>query len=275
MSIPSRPTFLVEGPASACVLQGQKLGWTQCTPLSTAMGIDRSTLGKVRLSGCQVRDEIDPPDVVGGTTLRQCAAVAEDHGVTVELHVGPTVCTPQYAALQLQAGRGFVLQGNTQPDGRGNVNHAIWVNHSGRGELGAPTSAMVYDPWSKGAAVWSWSDVLAFAAALRPWGEADPRRLGPGKFYAGFFPDTEPHMHPRFGGIDTTPFPRPMTTHAPAGRRVNVRSGPSVTFAIVRTMPRGTAWTAYQETHAQKLDGSTLWFGSHDGDAWIHSSGLR
>lgn len=277
MTIPARPTFQREGPASPCSLSGRDLKWTQCTPLSTAMGIDRSTLGRVVVSGCQVRSEIDPPDTIGGTNLRQCAAVAEAHGVHVELHVGPSVCTPQYAATWLQAGRGFVLQGNTQPDGRGNVNHAIWVNHSGGGKLGAPTSAMVYDPWSSGPAVWPWSKVLAFAAALRPYGESDPRKLGPGKFYAGIFPDTEPHAHLHFGAVRTAPFPDRVTAYnVNAARRISVRARPDLRAPIVATLKVGQTWDAYQVVHnGAPLAGSRVWYGNHDGNGWVHESGLK
>ena len=278
MSVPARPTFQKEGPASPCTLHGKNLSWMNCTPLSTAMGVDRSTLGRVRISGCQVRDEIEPPDYVGGTTLKQCSAVAEKHGVDVEVHVGANVCTPRYAAIQLQAGRGFVLQGNTQPDGRGNVNHAYWVNHAGKGSLGAPTSAMVYDPWSNGPEVWSWSDILAFAAALRVNGEDRPEKLGPGKFYCAIYPDTEPHAHFKHGGVKTNPFPDKTLGHSlVAGKRVRVRTGPGLEFPPVpgRTLKTGDLFLVYQAASSKKpLAGSKVWYGNHDGTEWVHKSGL-
>lgn len=277
MGSPSRPVFQKEGPASPCTLGGRDLKWKNCTPLATAMGIDKSTLGKIRISGCQVRDEIDPPDTIGGTTLTECSAVAERHGVKVEVLVGAKVCTPRYAAIQLQAGRGFVLQGNTQPDGRGNINHAIWVNNTGHGPIGAPNSAMVYDPWSTGPAVWSWSKVLAFAAALRINGEDRPEKLGPGKFYAGIFPDTEPHVHLAHGGFKTNPFPDAVTIHSPVtGRLVNVRRGPGTTFQKVGTKRTGDTWLVYQAATGVAPVGSSskTWYGNHDGNEWIHSSGI-
>jgi hypothetical protein len=188
-----RPAFQVEGPATACVLHGQALGWKNCTPLSGGMALDAATGGRTVVSGCQLRDETG--DYYGGVTLPQVAAAIETHGVHVEVHVGAGVCTPGYAATQLRAGRPLILQGNTLPDGRGNVNHAVEVNGVSGGTLTVPAYADVGDPWSKGFAAWPWWKVLTFAAALHPWGETDPRTLGPGKFYAGILPAPPPTSH--------------------------------------------------------------------------------
>lgn len=276
MSTPSRPVFLKEGPASPCVLHGRNLSWTNCSTLSAAMGIDKSTLGRLRFSGCDVRDATG--DFVGGTSIPQVAAVAAIHGVATEQHVGSKVCTPFYAAYQNALGRGYILQGNTQPSGRGNVNHAIWVNESTGGTPGAPASCLVFDPWSAGPAWWSWAKVKAFAAALHPYGEADPRLLGPGRFYALIFPDTEPHFHSRYGGARSSPFPDRLIAHSPAaGRRVNVRTRPDrINPAdIAGTLATGTAWVAYQVTKSGiALAGSKTWYGDHSGARWIHSSGV-
>jgi hypothetical protein len=273
MSIPSVPTFLIEGPASACIINGHYLGWKNCTTLSFAMGIDKSTLGKVRLSGCQVRDETG--DTIGGTTIEQCAKVALNHGVRVEVHTGPNVCTPAYAATQLQAGRGFSLSGNTSAIGKTNTNHNIWINHCSGGTLGHPAYAAVYDPWSKGVSTWTWAKVLAFAAALRPWGEADSRTLGPGKFYSGIFPDTEPHMHPRFAAVKTTPFPDRAVVNVKAGTKANVRSGPAKTYSVVATLADGAAWVSWQyKANGGTDNGTTGWYGNHDGTRWTHQSNL-
>jgi hypothetical protein len=274
MGQPSQPVFLIEGPASACVINGQALGWKNCTPLSFAMGMYKSTLGRVTMSGCAVRRETG--DVIGGTTIEQCAKVAVAHGVSVEIHTGSRVCSPSYAATQLQAGRGFSLAGNTSAIGKGNVNHNIWINQARGGGIGVPAEAYVYDPWSKGPAWWAWSKVLAFAAALRPWGVTDPRLLGPGKFYCGIFPDTEPHVHLRVGAIRTVPFPDRMVVHSPVvGARINVRSGPGKTYKVLRNPPNGEPWTAFQKVLNGGLDrGSRVWYGNHDNTEWIHESGL-
>jgi hypothetical protein len=187
MTTPYRPHFQIEGPATACVIHDHDLGWQNCTPLSGGMALDASTSGHIVISGCQIRDETG--DDIGGVTLPQVAAVIESHGVHVDVHVGAGVCTPQYAAVQLRARRPIILQGNTLPDGRGNVNHAVEVNDVWGGtRLDTPAYAMVFDPWSTGPAAWPWWKVLTFASALHPWGETDPRTLGPGKFYAGILP---------------------------------------------------------------------------------------
>jgi hypothetical protein len=96
--------------------------------------------------------------------------------------------------LSLQSGQGVSLAGNTAPLGKGNVNHNVWLNECAGGTVGHPTSALVYDPWSAGPAWWSWTQVYAFARALHPYGEADPRTLksmGISGVYCGIFPDTE------------------------------------------------------------------------------------
>ncbi len=189
-----RPVFQKEGPASACVLDGQYLGWKICTSLSFAMGIDKSTHGRVRITGCMVRGEILPRDVTGGTTIEQNAQVADLHGVMVDVRTGSRVASPRLIGLSLQSGRGVSLAGNTMPLGKGNVNHNVWLNECVGGQVGIPSQVYVYDPWSTGPAWWAWSKVFSFARALRPWGEGDPRTLqnmGITGVYAGIFPDTE------------------------------------------------------------------------------------
>jgi hypothetical protein len=211
-----RPVFQKEGPASACVLDGQQLGWKICTSLSFAMGIDKSTRGKVRITGCMVRDEILPRDVTGGTTIEQNAAVADLHGVHVGVHTGSGVASPYLVGLSLQSGHGVSIAGNTLPLGKGNVNHNVWVNECVGGTPGRPTQAYVYDPWSAGPQWWSWSKLFNFARALRPWGEGDPRTLanmGISGVYCGIFPDTE-------GGIWGADVPTNIRAVDPDGRLV-------------------------------------------------------
>lgn len=281
MSQPSLAHFQREGSASPCTLHGHDLKWKNCSVLSGGMGGDKSTLGKIVLSGCQLRDETG--DYLGGTTIPQVAAALAAHGIKTEQHVGGNVCTLWYASYQGASGRGFLLQGNTQPDGRGNVNHAVWVNHPIGGTPGDPDGFWVMDPWSTGPAFWSYAKTKAFALALHPYGEADPRTLkslGINGIYALIFPDTEPHAHLHYGGAKTAPFPDALKTHPPvAGRRVNVRSRPDRLAAgdVVGTLPTGTPWTAFQvTTTGAKPAGSSsrTWYGNHDGNRWIHSSGV-
>ena len=261
------------------------------------MEIDRSTLGRKRPTGCQVRRYTG--DTIGGLTLPQVAKVArEKYGVAIEVRVGSNVCTPDYAAGQLRRGRSFGLQGNTVAllktafrSTTSGVNHFVLVNE-GRGwyktgsGLWRPKEALVYDPAADrrragiadGPDWWPWQVVLNFAANLKPWGDRDERVLGYGKFYAGLGPDTEPHVHLHYtGSVRTSPFPDAMTIKSPTtGRRVNVRKGPSTAYAVVTTLASGTHFAAYQVTRqGQELAGSRVWYGDHNGARWVHSSGIH
>jgi len=279
---PTIPKFLEEGPPHPCVINGHDLKWTQCTVLSTCMLIDRSTLGKTRPDPCNFRRQTG--DSSGGTTLLQNRTVAENvYHVPMEPHTGGNVCTPYYLGYQLFLGRGVVIQGNTSAIGKGNVNHAV-LGNSGQGyqkvgtteQISSPAGLWVFDPWSKGLAWWPWDKVKAFMAALHPWGENDPRTLGPGKAYAMFGPDTEPHVHLFGGAVRTTPFPDQQQVKSPvAGKKVNVRTGPSTDYPVAQTLASGSKWTSFQRTDKGKsLNGDSRWWGNHDGNRWIHNSGL-
>lgn len=290
MTIPSRPKYQQQGPASRCIINGRYFGWLNCTPTSVAMGIDKSTLGKKRPSGCSVREATG--DTAGGTTLPQCAAVAIAQGVKVSVYTGSNVAAPKFIATQLQAGRGVALQGNTsallgttfRSTGTG-VNHAVWVNETRGGVLGLPKEALVYDPaadgrvagWGtadQGPSWWPWSRVLAFAASLRPWGDNDSRLLGAGKMYAGVFPDTEPHAHYKYGGYrPTSPIHQPDRTRI-LGDNTNVHSTPSSSSTTIRKLNTGDLWEGWQYAKGSEFRGSTLWLGNHDGTAWVHSKRL-
>lgn len=209
-----RPAFQKEGPASPCVFHGQDLKWKNCTCLSFAMGIDKSTHGRVKMSGCDVR--VATNDWAGGTTIEQCAAVAGANGVHVEVRTGTNVVSPYYLGVQVQSGRGFSIAGNTQPLGKGNVNHNVWGNEVTGGTLGHPANVYVFDPWSAGPAWWSWSKLISFARALHPWGEQDPRTLanmGINGVYTGIFPDTE-------GSLWGSDVPKDIQAIDPDGRLV-------------------------------------------------------
>jgi hypothetical protein len=255
------------------------------------MGIYKSTMGRVKLSGCQVRRETG--DTFGGTTIEQNAKVAAKHGVVVEVHTGSNVCTPAYLATKVQSGRGATVSGNcsaligTPFRSNGSaVNHTVWLNETRGGTIGKPDFALVYDPaangrtagWGKadqGPSWWPWSLVLKFVASLHPWGDADPRVLGPNKVYAGIFPDTEPHVHLRFSARRTLPFPDRQVIKVPVGQAANVRSGPAKTFDILTTLRPGDPFIAYQYKPNGGLDNGTRgWYGDHDGEHWVHESGL-
>lgn len=291
MTIPSRPNWQPQGPANRCVIAGRQLGWLNCTPTATAMGIEKSKLGANRPSGCNVRAAISPADLVGGTTLPQCAGAAAKFGVTVDVHVGANVASPKWLATQLQAGRGVVLQGNTgvlagsghRSTGTG-VNHAVWVNEVRGGTLGYPNEALVYDPaadgrsasWGKaaqGPQWWPWNLVVAFGRALHPYGESDPRTLRNMDIlglYAGVFPDTEPHVHLHYGATRTTPFPdRVRVDQAALWAHTTPNYG--TTNRVTPRLERDDLFVAYQ--HVKRA--GELWLGNHDGGRWVPASKVR
>jgi hypothetical protein len=295
MTQPMVPVHQFQGPATNCVIRGKALGWLSCTAYSMAMLIDRATLGAKRPSGCDVRWHTG--DIDGGLRLSQVAAVAErEYGVDIEVRVGSNVCSPTYAAGKLRDGHPVLLQGDAiaMVDTRfrttaGSVNHAVLLN-DGRGwhlsgGVWVPSEVRVGDPaaggqrssWGtapKGFQWWPWALVLEFAAKLRPSG--DSRILGPGRWYAGIGPDTEPHAHLAFRGIETTPMPERFLATAPTGRRVNVRSGPSTQHPVVFTIASRHEVLAFQYTPSgEELNGSRRWFGDHSGTLWVHDSGLR
>jgi len=277
MSIPSRPRFQSQDPKDS----GDPLGWSSCTAYAMAMLIERSTLGAQHPSGRDVRK--DTGDKVGGLTLPQVAGVARtEYGCPVEVHTGSSAATPAYALAQLRAGRAFVLQGNAGAlvstpfrSTAGPVNHAVHVN-----ETRADSACLVYDSaangrragYDQGPSWWPWDVVLRFAAALRPWGDADRRVLGPGRLYAGFGADTEPHAHLRYGAHRTAKFPdRTRVAFHDPHRLILVHAKPSLTSHVVRKAAVGDLFVAFQTV---KAEGRT-WYGSHDGTEWMLSTRLE
>lgn len=280
MSIPAKPQrFEKEGPTSPCTLGGVDLKWKNCSCLSCAMGMNKSSYGRIDMSGCAVRSATN--DHSGGTTIPQMQAVCSAHGVATDAHTGGDVASLFYLSYQCHNGRGFCLQGNTEPDGRGNVNHMVWVNNTVGGTAGDPDGFMVWDPWSDGEAYWSYAKLKAFMLALHPYGEGDSRTLksmGVNGGYALVFPDTEPHVHLHYGGHRSSPFPDGLRAKSPtAGHRVNVRTRPDRVVAsdVAGTLADNARWTAYQKTvTGVRLAGSSTWYGNHNGDRWVHSSGV-
>ena len=201
-----RPRMQHQGPDWRCKINGKMLGWVSCTAYSMAMGIDASTLGAKKPTGCEVRKHTN--DLVKGLTLSQVAAVAaETYGVTVKVRTGKHTIAPDKAWEQASLGRGFVLQGNCDAlintkfrSTKGAVNHAVWVNRVRGGTPGHPKEARVFDPaadgrhapWGtadKGPSWWPWETVVAFAANLR---NDSGQKLGSGRMYAGFVPKPAP-----------------------------------------------------------------------------------
>jgi len=301
MSIPAKPIPLHQGPANSCVIGGHALGWLNCTPTSVAMAVTKSTLKAKRADPCTVRRLTG--DTTGGTTLAQCVHAAHvGYRVDASVHVGNNALSPTRFAALLHAGHGTVVQGYTGVlvktkfrSTAGGVNHAIYVN-SGRGwhknSAGhwVPSEVLVYDPAADGRKSWwgtatsspdwwPWSLLKAFASHLHPWGESDKRLLGPGRIYSAVFPDTEPHAHFHYSSARTLPFPDRTRIDVPAGHRANVRARPDRMNRsdIVGHKARGKLFVAYQVAHGATPRGSNsnVWYGSHSGRRWIHSSNLR
>jgi hypothetical protein len=284
MSSPHRPRFKAQLNDPTSTLDG-----LNCTPTSGAMAADRHTLGRVNVYGGQVRAKTG--DTSGGTNLRQvAAALSTGWGVVLDVRTPTSIATFDD---HLHDGRGAILQGASsatrgtryQASETFGGNHAWYVNE-GRGwrlvmGVWVPDEYLVYDPLADGrrtgiAESPFWlprSYLLTFARRLVIYGTT---QLGPGKAYAAFTRDTEPHFHAAHGGKATSPFPDRTRGKAAVGRRVNVRSAPSTTAPIVEYLARGELFTAYQRTDTgQSLSGSRVWYGDHDGKRWVHSSGLN
>ena len=72
---------LVRTGASLCTLCGGKvMNGLNCTTCSMAMWLYRATQGRVKTTGCHVRDLTN--DCTGGTNLRQMTLIADHYGVT-------------------------------------------------------------------------------------------------------------------------------------------------------------------------------------------------
>lgn len=273
-----RPHWQPQGPDSRCIYHGQQLGWENCTPTSSAMLVERATLGKQRPTGCAVRQGVEPDDYIGGTTINQCAQSLSAHwGVHLETHVGSGVVRTSYAARQIRAGRPALIQGNAAAmldsdfqSTAGAVNHCVFVNEVQGGTLDEPASALVYDPaadghkpgYDQGPSWWPWWMVKRFGAALQPNYPASKAVLGSGWFYCAFGPDTEPHVILRPGAVKSKPFPD-RTRAKYTG--VVIHSSPS--GPATGKLAEGQLFTAYQYfTHPTT---KRVWLGDQDNRQWV------
>jgi len=205
------------------------------------------------------------------------------------VRVGANTCTPRYGGHQLKAGRGIALQGSTgallgTPFRSTNspVNHCVWLNEGRGWDDDYPEEVLVYDPAADGRRPgiayspdwWPWATVLKFAAYLEPTGEGTGR-LGSGRWYAAIGAATEPHAHFKFNGVKTKPFPDRTRANVPKGRTVRVHSSPTKGEAsTIDHLADGDLFTAYQRATGDAYQGSTLWYGNHDGTQWVHSHWL-
>jgi len=283
---PYRPShFQPQNPT----LSGCAAGWRCCTTFSFAMAGSQGSRHSVELTGCQVFHSTG--DTSGGITLDECVPIMRQHGVSVDTYHGDI--STYGVAVNLQSGRAAAAQGNTKPllstshrSTGGPINHCVVFAGTHGGTVGHPDTVDVYDPaadgrhvaWgtaAQGPQTWPWALALAFMAALRPWGDGDPRTLGPGRAYVALFPDTEPHYHSLHGGVPTSPFPDTLRGRSGASLPARrIRPGPGTQYAPIGTLQPGQVFSAYQWMNGVEVDGRIRWYGSHDGDQWIAAAGI-
>lgn len=283
----NRPAFQAQGPDTNCVINGHALGWDSCTAYSTAMGVDGHSGGHYRPSGCTIRRHVG--DTTGGLTLPQVAkAVRELYAIDIHCYTGSQVIEPERLAAFIRAGRRSVVQGNAVAmvgspfqSTSGAVNHAVFVNEVRGGSIDRPAEALVYDPAAdgrkrgyhvdQGPSWWPWTQVLEFCAKLQPSGSGP--QLGPGKVYAGVFPDSEPHVKLVPGGRRSAPFPdRARANEKAVWIHTNRKKG---TKSRKYGVANGTLLVFYQYAPGDSHDGSNLWGGNDDGTEWVHLANCR
>ena len=275
MTVPDRPRFVKQ-------LDGSRYAGLNCTCAAAAMAVDRHTIGRIQTTGAYVRALTG--DTSGGTTLAQVdAALNRRWGVDLDVEYGLAFAT---FIDRLKAGQGAILQGweavtrgtKWQASETFGGNHAWFVN-----QYNSERGLLVYDPladgrrsgiakspfWIPMAVVREWAGKLDISDPAEPY-----RALGLGRVYAAFTKDTEPHVHLRYGGRRTTPFPDHVVSNGSAGY---VRSAPRTDAEYkIRRLKQGETLTMYQVTDSgDSFNGSRRWYGGHDGTSWVHASRLN
>lgn len=295
MGSPHRPRFVkqLDGlyPTFGGVKSRQSFDGYDCGCASAAMAGDRGTLGKTRVSATRIRELTGDRD--GGTNLTQQSAALMKLGITLTVTRGAPIKDLDDALFH---GRGASVSGSSvgtygtrwsaSPTFKGNHQWFINQGHQWHGSEDSRWAEeyLIYDPLGDGrrsgivqSPFWlPRAYLLKFLANL----VLDPRsgrELGPGRAYMGLTRDTEPHAHLHYGGHRLTdPFPDHMTAYnANPSRRINVRTAPDTSARITSTLPVGGGFLAYQSASGDEVSGSRTWYGNHDGNRWIHSSGLK
>jgi len=262
-------------------LDGSRYAGLNCTAAAGAMALDRETLGKKTSTGAIIRNWTG--DTVGGLRQQQVAdAIERAYGV--ELDVRTNIPTADALAL-LDKGHGMMLAGasaatiNTKWRASETFkgNHQWFVNE--RRKVTGGYEHLVFDPLADGrrtgiadSPFWMpEAIVLDFAKRLNVSATPDQNYvpLGPGRFYAVFTHDTEPHLTLRYGASAITPVIK--VVKVPTGQQANVRSGPGTEYKVINRAPNGSRFRACQvKTNGQLLAGSRKWFGNIDGTRWLH-----
>ncbi len=256
-----RPLFRPQWPDPTTTLD-----WKNCTMASGAMALDFHTQGKVQKWGGELRTLSG--DTVGGTGIPELAKAWSKLGYTLIDRRGHTWAD---VMTDLRAGRGVVLQGDYDVltgtntcQGTFDGDHAIYLNPQLYGS-GSVMEIAVGDPLCGAFKTISVGVLKAYAEKLgrAQYGYSNPQKIFFGSTRA--WPD--PAVNLWTGAVRTVPFPDRTRADCAAGRRVNVRTGPSLDYKIIAYYPDGTLFVAYQKRGH--------WYGNKYGNRWIHDSGLR
>ena len=266
-------------PALVRQADGSALQWYNCTMASAATALDRHNQGAKLSTGAKMRAYQD--NQYGGTTLVDAqTAWSRGYGESLENHFGISWAT---LIAALRYGRGAIIQGWYAYFGsyasqlnRG-FNHAVYCNEVSADGL----SLLILDPLASAPKWVPTSVIQQFCGHLQLGNGAE---LGVGLVYAGFTRATPDHGTPtppppppapsvtlRYGGVALVPVHQYKTIV-----QANQRRSPYVrTENIIKTVPVGTAFTAYQKTTTGTLVGaSSTWYGNQAGTIWYHSTVL-
>ena len=282
-----RPPFIKQ-------LDGSKYGGSNCTLASLSMALVRHYKG-VNPPGTafwypRPADlRVKSGDHSGGTTLAQASSLAS-HYYGADLSVRYSYAWSEFIK-RIVEGRGAILQGSYSvlaptaydacPGFTGN--HAVYVNERRYNSTAKRYELLVYDPLADGrrAGIWKgprWipeSLMKTFAGKL--W--LGSRTVGYGSCYTAYTRDTEaagttvPAQIPttlRYGGVAYGP--RKLYARVSGAR---VRERPTTKAPILRSLPINAEFAAYQRTHGEWTNGSSLWYGSRAGGEWVHTSALK
>lgn len=256
---------------------GSTFQWFNCTMASAAMALDRATEGAKKSTGAKMRSCQDNQS--GGTTLEDAKTALERcYGQTLDNHYGLSWAT-FIAALKF--GHGAIIQGWYSYFGsyasqiNRSFNHAVFCN-----EVSADGSTLlIYDPLAIAAKWIPVSVVQQFCGHLALGEGGTP---GVGNVYAGFTIATPDHSVPvpppptpvvklLYGGVALSPIHHYQTILCNQRRSPYIRPD-----NIVRMVPAGTPFTAYQKTtKGTNVSGSSTWYGNMTGTIWYHSSVLK
>lgn len=253
---------------------GSRWQWENCTCASAATAIDRHTLGRIRTTGAKMR--LCQNDRVGGTDLMDMKyAWSHCYGQYLDVHLKISWRT---FIAGIKAGRGAIVLGwyseiprKYRGQDRAYFGHAVYINEV-RPSDGA---LLLYDPLNEKPVWIPQIYIKRFAGAFRtPAG-----RLGYGYAQAAYTKDTVPKPSTgttttvtlRYSGVKITPHTYTAKVSAKQRRSPYVRND-----NIIKTVPAGTGFRAYQKTtKGTNVGGSTTWYGNSNGTVWMHSSVLR